>query len=217
MLTRACLVLTQRAAAVLGVVSMPSSLRLSCNSSVSHSQLINLRRHILPSCTSLSRRTAFRHSAPAVCRSGLRCFAVASASVATYPKQEAAQNFTHSLSEEQAAAALAGDGHLRYPLKPCPVKTCTSKLTIDCWLPPSPVDFEFLRLTVHHRIIAGPGSGKTRVLTTRVEYLIKEKGCKPNEMVVITFSNKAARELQDRLDGLLGPELAKRVIAGQKA
>ena len=64
------------------------------------------------------------------------------------------------------------------------------------------------------RIIAGPGSGKTRVLTSRVEYLIKEKGCKPWEMVVITFSNKAARELQDRLAVLLGQELASQVIAG---
>ena len=64
------------------------------------------------------------------------------------------------------------------------------------------------------RIIAGPGSGKTRVLTSRVEYLIKEKGCKPWEMVVITFSNKAARELQDRLAALLGADLASQVIAG---
>lgn len=64
------------------------------------------------------------------------------------------------------------------------------------------------------RIIAGPGSGKTRVLTSRVEYLIKEKGCKPWEMVVITFSNKAARELQDRLAVLLGQELTSQVIAG---
>ena len=65
-----------------------------------------------------------------------------------------------------------------------------------------------------HRIIAGPGSGKTRVLTSRVEYLIKEKECKPWEMVVITFSNKAARELQDRLAVLLGAKLASQVIAG---
>lgn len=65
------------------------------------------------------------------------------------------------------------------------------------------------------RIIAGPGSGKTRVLTSRVEYLIREKGCKPWELVVITFSNKAARELQDRLAVLLGQTVASRVIAGQ--
>ena len=64
------------------------------------------------------------------------------------------------------------------------------------------------------RIIAGPGSGKTRVLTSRVEYLIREKGCKPWELVVITFSNKAARELQDRLVVLLGQTIASRVVAG---
>ena len=71
-----------------------------------------------------------------------------------------------------------------------------------------------LDIDLHCRIIAGPGSGKTRVLTSRVEYLIKEKGCKPWEMVVITFSNKAARELQDRLAVLLGQKLASQVIAG---
>lgn len=71
-----------------------------------------------------------------------------------------------------------------------------------------------ISISLHCRIIAGPGSGKTRVLTSRVEYLIKEKGCKPWEMVVITFSNKAARELQDRLAVLLGQKLASQVIAG---
>lgn len=71
------------------------------------------------------------------------------------------------------------------------------------------------QLALHSpRIIAGPGSGKTRVLTSRVEYLIKEKECKPWEMVVITFSNKAARELQDRLTVLLGPEVGRQIIAG---
>ena len=64
------------------------------------------------------------------------------------------------------------------------------------------------------RIIAGPGSGKTRVLTSRVEYLIQQKGCKPWELVVITFSNKAAKELQDRLDKLLGPAVATKVVTG---
>lgn len=66
------------------------------------------------------------------------------------------------------------------------------------------------------RIVAGPGSGKTRVLTARVEHLIRQQGCKPWQLVVITFSNKAARELQERLESLLGPSTANQVISGEE-
>lgn len=64
------------------------------------------------------------------------------------------------------------------------------------------------------RIVAGPGSGKTRVLTARVEHLIRQQGCKPWQLVVITFSNKAARELQERLETLLGANTANQVVSG---
>ena len=55
-------------------------------------------------------------------------------------------------------------------------------------------------------ILAGAGSGKTKVLTTKIAYLIKEKNISPYEILAITFTNKAAKEMKERVENLIGEE-----------
>ncbi|KAI8048251.1 P-loop containing nucleoside triphosphate hydrolase protein [Thamnidium elegans] len=64
------------------------------------------------------------------------------------------------------------------------------------------------------QIVAGPGSGKTKVLVCRVSYLILEKKILPFDIIVVTFTKKAANELKERLKTVIGPQLTQLIQIG---
>ena len=82
-----------------------------------------------------------------------------------------------------------------------PEKFCLKTMKLN---PPQQQAIEYLGGALF--VLAGAGSGKTRVITEKIAYMITQKGYKPHHIAAITFTNKAAKEMQERIASRLGKE-----------
>ncbi|EMR08611.1 hypothetical protein PNEG_03087 [Pneumocystis murina B123] len=64
------------------------------------------------------------------------------------------------------------------------------------------------------QILAGPGSGKTLVLISRIIHILLEQNVFPQEIVVVTFTNKAAKEIKNRIGTIIGEDIGNRIVSG---
>ena len=121
---------------------------------------------------------------------------------AVAPTWEDRQAETAALLARAGAGAGTGDGAPSAPYGSAPITADPDELTRDL----NPAQ----RRAVTHSgspllIIAGAGSGKTRVLTRRIAHLIATRRARPGEILAITFTNKAAAEMRERVTALVGP------------
>ncbi len=78
-------------------------------------------------------------------------------------------------------------------------------MTMESFKNLNPQQFEAVTSSARQLLVlAGPGSGKTRVLTQRIAYLMNEQNVNPHNILAVTFTNKAAREMRTRLQRMLG-------------
>ncbi len=109
---------------------------------------------------------------------------------------------------EEAAAPTPDDPPKTSPERPEPAQNSSNPTTTDDLI--DGLNAEQREAVLHGDapllIVAGPGAGKTRTLTHRIAHLIRHGTVSPDAILAVTFTNKAAREMSDRLKRLLSPE-----------